>query len=52
MISYLPLSHVAAQMMDIHAALQTGLTVHFAQPDALKGSLAVTLKVSGVVRYT
>ncbi|XP_064385622.1 long-chain-fatty-acid--CoA ligase ACSBG2-like isoform X2 [Halichondria panicea] len=44
MISYLPLSHVAAQMMDIHAALHTGLTIHFAQPDALKGSLAVTLK--------
>ncbi len=46
MISYLPLSHVAAQMMDIHAAVQCGLTIHFAQPDALKGSLAVTLKVS------
>lgn len=45
MISYLPLSHVAAQMMDIHAALHCGLTVHFAQPDALKGSLADTLKV-------
>ena len=45
MISYLPLSHVAAQMMDIHAPLHTGLTIHFAQPDAMKGSLAVTLKV-------
>ena len=46
MISYLPLSHVAAQMMDIHAGLHTGLTIHFAQPDALKGSLPTTLKVS------
>lgn len=45
MISYLPLSHVAAQMMDIHAPLHCGLTIHFAQPDALKGSLATTLKV-------
>ncbi len=49
MISYLPLSHVAAQMMDIHAALHTGLTIHFAQPDALKGSLAVTLKVGNLL---
>ncbi len=67
MISYLPLSHIAAQMMvsfvftlpfskpltivsyryqDIHAPLHTGMTIHFAQPDALKGSLAQTLKVS------
>lgn len=46
MISYLPLSHVAAQMMDIHAGIQCGLTIHFAQPDALKGSLAETLKVN------
>ena len=45
MISYLPLSHIAAQMMDIHAQLSTGLTIHFAQPDALKGSLRDTLKV-------
>ena len=44
MISYLPLSHIAAQMMDIHAQLSTGLTIHFAQPDALKGSLKDTLK--------
>lgn len=44
MISYLPLSHIAAQMMDIHAQLSTGLTMHFAQPDALKGSLKDTLK--------
>ena len=44
MISYLPLSHIAAQMMDIHSQLSTGLTIHFAQPDALKGSLKDTLK--------
>ena len=44
MISYLPLSHVAAMMMDIHSQLCTGLTIHFAQPDALKGSLRQTLQ--------
>ncbi|KJE88677.1 long-chain-fatty-acid-CoA ligase [Capsaspora owczarzaki ATCC 30864] len=44
LISYLPLSHVAAQMIDIHAPLATGLTVWFAQPDALKGGLVNTLR--------
>ena len=43
-ISFLPLSHVAAQMLDMHMPLQTGAQCHFAQPDALKGSLAATLK--------
>jgi long-chain-fatty-acid--CoA ligase ACSBG len=44
MISYLPLSHIAAQMLDIHGPLFAGFPVYFAQPDALKGSLNVTLK--------
>jgi long-chain-fatty-acid--CoA ligase ACSBG len=44
MISYLPLSHIAAQIVDIHGPLMLGCTIHFAQPDALKGSLSVTLK--------
>ncbi|CAI8023833.1 Long-chain-fatty-acid--CoA ligase ACSBG2 [Geodia barretti] len=44
MISYLPLSHIAAQMMDINAPLHCGLTIHFARPDALKGTLLETLK--------
>ena len=44
MISYLPLSHIAAQMMDILTPLHTGLTIHFARPDAMKGSLLDTLK--------
>ena len=43
-ISYLPLSHVAAQMVDIHAPLVTGMAIWFAQPDALKGSLGETLR--------
>ncbi len=36
LISYLPLSHIAAQMTDIFVPLMTGATVFFAQPDALK----------------
>lgn len=43
-VSYLPLSHVAATMIDIHGCLGIGFTVHFARPDALKGSLGETLK--------
>lgn len=43
-IGYLPLSHIAAQMADIYLAVTLGATVHFAQPDALKGSLGTTLK--------
>jgi long-chain-fatty-acid--CoA ligase ACSBG len=44
MISYLPLSHIAAQMLDMHVPMRTGLQIYFAQADALKGSLGATLK--------
>lgn len=43
-ISYLPLSHVAAQMTDLYLPISTGGLVYFAQPDALKGTLVDTLK--------
>lgn len=43
-ISYLPLSHVAAQMLDIHCPIYCGSKIYFAQPDALKGSLKQTLQ--------
>lgn len=43
-VSYLPLSHIAAQMLDIHAPIASGGVVNFAQPDALRGSLGMTLK--------
>ncbi|OQV24216.1 Long-chain-fatty-acid--CoA ligase ACSBG2 [Hypsibius exemplaris] len=43
-ISYLPLSHVAAQMTDLYLPISSGGVVYFAQPDALKGTLVDTLK--------
>lgn len=43
-ISYLPLSHIAAQMLDMHGPMATGCRIYFAQPDALKGSLGDTLR--------
>ena len=44
LISYLPLSHIAAQMLDMYCPMATGCQVWFAQPDALRGSLGATLK--------
>ena len=43
-VSYLPLSHVAAQMIDIVYTFYSGSCCYFAQTDALKGSLSTTLK--------
>ena len=43
-VSYLPLSHIAAQIIDIHASISLGSCVYFAQKDALKGTLTHTLK--------
>lgn len=42
-VSYLPLSHVAAQVLDIFCHFYHKGTVYFAQPDALKGTLVNTL---------
>jgi long-chain-fatty-acid--CoA ligase ACSBG len=42
-ISYLPLSHIAAQALDLFCPLAFGITIYFAQPDALKGSLNKTM---------
>jgi len=44
LISYLPLSHVAANIMDIFMTIQCLGTLYFASRDALKGSLVATLK--------
>ncbi|KAI7813044.1 long-chain-fatty-acid--CoA ligase ACSBG2-like isoform X2 [Triplophysa rosa] len=43
-VSYLPLSHVAAQMSDMWICMRFAATTNFAEPDALKGSLGNTLK--------
>ncbi|XP_034036051.1 long-chain-fatty-acid--CoA ligase ACSBG2 isoform X2 [Thalassophryne amazonica] len=43
-VSYLPLSHIAAQMVDIWITMKVGGVTHFAQPDALKGSLVTTMR--------
>jgi long-chain-fatty-acid--CoA ligase ACSBG len=42
-ISYLPLSHIAAQLLDIFIPMHFGATIYFANPDALKGSLNRTM---------
>lgn len=43
LVSYLPLSHMAGQMMDVFLSLATGATVHFADKDAMKTSFMETL---------
>lgn len=43
-VSYLPLSHVAAQVIDLFSHFYHKGSVYFAQPDALKGSLVETLR--------
>ena len=35
-VSYLPLCHGAAQIVDVYASLRAACTIYFAQPDALK----------------
>ena len=44
LVSYLPLSHSAAQMVDVWMAMSSGATVNFADRNALKGTLVHTLK--------
>jgi len=43
-VSYLPLSHIAAQLLDVYCPVIFGCELHFAKPDALQGSLGATLK--------
>ncbi|XP_011874843.1 PREDICTED: very long-chain-fatty-acid--CoA ligase bubblegum isoform X2 [Vollenhovia emeryi] len=45
-VSYLPLSHVAAQIVDVMANIVLATTVYFADPGALKGTLVNTLRVA------
>ncbi|KAL2093224.1 hypothetical protein ACEWY4_010536 [Coilia grayii] len=44
LVSYLPLSHIAAQIYDLWTGIHWGELVYFAQPDALKGSLVATIR--------
>ncbi|XP_032681082.1 very long-chain-fatty-acid--CoA ligase bubblegum [Odontomachus brunneus] len=46
LISYLPLSHIAAQVCDLLLGIYMGATVYFADKNALKGSLVETLHVA------
>jgi len=50
-VSYLPLSHVAAQVIDIYLAAFGGATVWFADNKALQGSLINTLKEVRPTRF-
>lgn len=43
-ISYLPLNHIAAQLMDIYIPLISVGTVYFAEQSAIKGSIKDTIK--------
>ena len=43
LVSYLPLSHIAAMGIDVYSAIYCGAQVHFADAQALKGSLKNTL---------
>ncbi|KAL5005186.1 hypothetical protein ScPMuIL_018642 [Solemya velum] len=42
-VSYLPLSHIAGQMLDMYIPICCHMSVYFAQPDAMKGTLFKTL---------
>mmetsp|Transcript_12970 Transcript_12970/g.12588 ORF Transcript_12970/g.12588 Transcript_12970/m.12588 type:complete len:354 (+) Transcript_12970:83-1144(+) len=43
-VSYLPLSHIAGQSIDIHCPMYLGGCTYFCQPDALKGTLTFTMR--------
>lgn len=50
-ITYLPLSHVAAQVIDIYLAAYGGATIWFADDKALQGTLVNTLKEVRPTRF-
>ena len=50
-VSYLPLSHIAAQVIDIYLCFYGGATVWFADKSALQGSLVDTMKEVRPTRF-
>lgn len=51
LVSYLPLSHVAGQFLDVFYALYSAATVYFADRNALKGTLLNTLRIAHPTRF-
>ena len=45
-ISLLPLSHVAAQLIDLVITVRFGLSLYFTDPTALQGNLVKFLQIS------
>lgn len=43
-VSYLPLSHIAGLIFDVISQTKMGNKVYFARPDALQGSIVLTLQ--------
>lgn len=50
-VSYLPLSHVAAQIVDIYIGMLVGMTIYFGDKNALKGTLLNTLQKAQPTRF-
>ena len=51
MVSYLPLSHIAAQLLDIGLPSCCGCKIHFARPDALKGTIGKLVAVQPNIMF-
>lgn len=51
-VSYLPLSHIATQLIDIYVPMATAGTVWFAQPDAMKVHVSMRHSVLSILIYT
>jgi long-chain-fatty-acid--CoA ligase ACSBG len=43
-VSYLPLSHIAGLIFDVISHSSVGFKLYFAKPDALQGTLVLTLQ--------